>query len=120
VLRGLKDLGVRVALDDFGTGYSSLSYLQRYPISTIKIDRSFVRDIQSDSNDAAIVKAILAMAKELRLDVIAEGVEADQQMDNLKRWGCEFMQGFLVSEALPLVDLPARLKATDSRAAFCS
>jgi len=97
----LKKLGVRISLDDFGTGHSSLSYLKRFPIDTLKIDQSFVRDINSDPDTAAIVTAIIAMAHSLRLNVIAEGVEFADQAKFLKRYGCDQMQGFLIRPPVP-------------------
>jgi diguanylate cyclase (GGDEF)-like protein/PAS domain S-box-containing protein len=100
-LNELKAMGIRISIDDFGTGYSSLSYLKKFPIDTIKIDRSFVSDIHHDSNDAAIVLAIIALAHSLGLKVIAEGVELKEQADYLKHHGCEKVQGFLYSQPLP-------------------
>jgi diguanylate cyclase (GGDEF)-like protein/PAS domain S-box-containing protein len=100
-LRGLKDLGVRITIDDFGTGYSSLSYLKKFPIDTIKIDQAFVHDVSSDSNDAAIVRAAIVMAHELKLNVIAEGVETVEQVAFLRRRRCTEMQGYLFSEPMP-------------------
>ena len=97
----LKKLGVRISLDDFGTGHSSLSYLKRFPIDTLKIDQSFVRDITSDPDTAAIVTAIIAMAHSLRLKVIAEGVEFSDQAKFLKRYACDQMQGFLIKPPVP-------------------
>lgn len=97
----LKRLGVRISIDDFGTGYSSLSYLKRLPIDTLKIDRSFVRDLESSSDNAAIVGAIIAMSKSLKLRVVAEGVETRGQMTRLFEQGCQVMQGFLFAPALP-------------------
>jgi diguanylate cyclase (GGDEF)-like protein/PAS domain S-box-containing protein len=97
----LKKLGVRISLDDFGTGHSSLSYLKRFPIDTLKIDQSFVRDITSDPDTAAIVTAIIAMAHSLRLKVIAEGVEFSEQARFLKRYACDQMQGFLIKPPVP-------------------
>jgi EAL domain-containing protein (putative c-di-GMP-specific phosphodiesterase class I) len=100
-LRGLKDLGVRITIDDFGTGYSSLSYLKKFPIDTIKIDQAFVQDVSSDSNDAAIVRAAIVMAHELKLNVIAEGVETIEQVAFLRRRRCTEMQGYLFSRPMP-------------------
>jgi diguanylate cyclase (GGDEF)-like protein len=104
-LRALHDRGIRIALDDFGTGYSSLNYLRRLPVDTLKIDRSFVLDIESDAGSAALVEAIIAMARALRLRVVAEGVETAGQQDRLRRWGCDEFQGFLFSPALPVESL---------------
>ena len=106
----LKELGLQVALDDFGTGYSSLSYVRRLPLDTIKIDRSFVKDLGQDSESASIVTAIIAMAHSLGLRVVAEGVETEQQADFLRSQGCEELQGFLYSEPVPAAAIPALLK----------
>ncbi len=99
-LNTLKRAGISLSVDDFGTGYSSLSYLKRFPIDTLKIDRSFVKDIHVDQDDAAICAAILAMAQQLGLNVVAEGVETKEQLDFLRHHGCNQIQGFLCSKPL--------------------
>ena len=104
VLRQLGTLGCPIAVDDFGTGYSSLSYLKRLPIDTIKIDRGFIREIVSDADDAAIVSAIVAMARKLKLEVVAEGVETPEQLAVLRELGCDRYQGYLFSAAVPAED----------------
>ncbi|HUP50143.1 MAG TPA: EAL domain-containing protein [Thermoanaerobaculia bacterium] len=104
-LQQLKDLGIKISIDDFGTGYSSLSYLKRLPIDTLKIDRSFVKDIPADSEDAAIAILIITMAHNLKLSVVAEGVETEEQRSFLQAKHCDVMQGFLVSRPLSAEDL---------------
>jgi EAL domain-containing protein (putative c-di-GMP-specific phosphodiesterase class I) len=94
-LEALKRLGVRLMLDDFGTGYSSLSYLKRFPVDVLKIDRAFVDGLGEDSGDSAIVTAVIGMARALDIDVIAEGVETEQQVASLRELGCGKAQGFL-------------------------
>ncbi|WP_006460066.1 EAL domain-containing protein [Thiomicrospira aerophila] len=101
-MKELKTIGLAFSLDDFGTGYSSLSYLKNLPLSTLKVDKSFVRDMLIDKEDAAIVETIIALAKTLKLQVIAEGVEQIEQVDTLKKLGCDLFQGFLYSKPQPL------------------
>ncbi|MEM7027541.1 MAG: EAL domain-containing protein, partial [Pseudomonadota bacterium] len=98
VLKALKKWGIRISIDDFGTGYSSLSYLKKFPIDTLKIDQSFVRDIMVDSDDAAIVSAIIAMTQSLKLNVIAEGVETEDQLRFLASKGCNEAQGYFLGK----------------------
>ncbi|HEX3915427.1 MAG TPA: EAL domain-containing protein [Steroidobacteraceae bacterium] len=101
----LRDLGIKIAIDDFGTGYSSLSYLKNWRVDALKIDRSFVRDLVTDSSDLAIVSAIIAIARHLHIEVIAEGIEAYQQVEILRRLGCSVGQGFLFARPMPADDI---------------
>ena len=104
VLRELKTWGVWLALDDFGTGYSSLGYLRRFPFDTLKVDRSFVRDVLIDQDCAAITGAVIAMAQKLHLNVVAEGVENAEQLECLRGLGCAEVQGFYFSRPIPGAD----------------
>ena len=104
-MRELEELGLRIALDDFGTGYSSLSYLKKFPIDTIKVDKTFIRDVTTDQDDAAIVSAIIAIAKSLKMELVAEGVETQQQLNFIKEKGCSIMQGYLFSKPLAVEEM---------------
>jgi diguanylate cyclase (GGDEF)-like protein/PAS domain S-box-containing protein len=106
----LSNLGFRLVIDDFGTGYSSLSYLRRFHIDMLKLDKSFVRDISHDPNDAALCSAIILLARSLNLDVVAEGVETPEQLEFLCTHGCHLVQGYLYSHALPVADVDALLR----------
>jgi len=108
-LHALKGLGIALAIDDFGTGYSSLAYLQRFPIDQLKIDQSFVRDISKDGGDGELVSTIIAMARKLRMKVLAEGVETAEQYAYLLEQGCDAYQGYLYSRPLPVEAFEALL-----------
>jgi diguanylate cyclase (GGDEF)-like protein len=109
-LEKLKSIGVLIAIDDFGTGYSSLAYLKRFPIDTLKVDRSFIRDIPSDSGDKKITRAIIAMAHSLKLKVVAEGVETQDQLTFLRAQHCDSVQGYLLHRPLPEEEVTKVLK----------
>ncbi|MCA1788812.1 MAG: EAL domain-containing protein [Thioalkalivibrio sp.] len=117
-LRRLSEQGVRIGIDDFGTGYSSLSYLQRFPVDTLKIDRSFVAEIRAGNDESSIVNAIIHMARGLGLDIIAEGVENDSQLRYLHTQGCLQVQGFIYSRPLSASDLAAFLRSGDDLGAI--
>ena len=100
VLRQLRDLGLKISIDDFGTGYSSLSYLKQLPISEIKIDKSFVMDMDNDENDAVIVQSTIDLAHNMGLQVVAEGVETDTALNHLKNHSCDLAQGFFMAKPM--------------------
>jgi EAL domain-containing protein (putative c-di-GMP-specific phosphodiesterase class I) len=109
-MNALKEIGIRFSLDDFGTGYSSLQYLKRLPLDQLKIDQSFVRDVASDSSDKAIVRTIIAMAHSFNLNVIAEGVETEEQRQFLLNTDCTHYQGYLFGKPVPIDQFEALLK----------
>ena len=110
ILQSLHDIGVIVAIDDFGTGYSSLNYLKSLPIDTLKIDQVFIHDIENDQNSQAIVKAIITLAHNLELNVVAEGVETEVQFEFLKENKCDYLQGFYFSKPKPQNEILELLK----------
>jgi EAL domain-containing protein (putative c-di-GMP-specific phosphodiesterase class I) len=105
ILTGLRAMGIAIAIDDFGTGYSALNYLVRFPIDTLKIDRSFIHGVTTEKGRAELVKAILSIACCLGQDVVAEGVETVEQAEFLKAHGCKIAQGYLYSKPLPKADV---------------
>ncbi|KAF1003548.1 MAG: putative signaling protein [Luteibacter sp.] len=114
LLRQIKQMGVALSLDDFGTGYCSLSYLKHFPVDTLKIDRAFIRDVTSDGDSAAIVRAIIAMGRGMHKHVLAEGVESEEQAAFLRDAGCAQMQGFLFGRAVSARDFEARIAEVDT------
>jgi len=111
VLSELSRMGIGISLDDFGTGFSSLSYLKRFPVDTIKIDQTFVQDVLTDPDNAALTEAIISIAEKLQLRVVAEGVETRGQRDFLLTRGCSEMQGFLFGHPVPAEEFEALLRA---------
>src|SRR5690606_26807477 len=113
-LEAVKAMGIKVALDDFGTGFASLTHLKRFPVDRLKIDRSFVHNIETDAGDAAISRTIISLAHSLGLEVVAEGVETEAQLSFLRGHGCAYAQGFLFGRPSPvgeLADYLARARA---------
>jgi len=111
VLQRLEAMGVRLAIDDFGTGYSSLSYLKRFAVDTLKVDRSFIHDITRDQEDDAVTSAVIALAHELGIEVVAEGVENTMQQDFLTTNNCDLAQGYLFARPMPAADFIDWVKA---------
>ncbi len=105
MLEDLRRLGVNISMDDFGTGYSSLSYLKRFPLATLKIDRSFIKDLETDEDDKEITKAIIAMGQSLNLATLAEGVENEAQLEILRGYGCDYIQGNYYGKPMPVADM---------------
>jgi EAL domain-containing protein (putative c-di-GMP-specific phosphodiesterase class I) len=114
VLTRLKELGVSIAIDDFGTGYSSLTYLKHFPIDKVKIDQTFVRDIDNDPDDCAIVQAVIAMSHQLKLKVVAEGVFSQGQARFLRECHCDIAQGYLYGRPMPATEIAALFRTTAS------
>jgi EAL domain-containing protein (putative c-di-GMP-specific phosphodiesterase class I) len=112
ILREIKSYGIGLSVDDFGTGYSSLAYLKRFPIDTLKIDRMFIKDITSNHEDAAITRAVIVLAHELDLNVIAEGVETFDQLELLVKHGCDQIQGYLFSKPVTSDECAAMIKSS--------
>jgi len=111
-LEALRRAGVRLALDDFGTGYSFLRYLRRSPVDTLKIDQAFIGGITERSKDSGIVQTVIDMAKKLNLRVVAEGIETEQQAEQLRAMGCDYGQGFFFSRPMPPEHIPALLRSS--------
>jgi EAL domain-containing protein (putative c-di-GMP-specific phosphodiesterase class I) len=114
-LRTLKAMGVGISLDDFGVGYSSLSYIHRLPIDRIKIDRGFIRELETDATSAAVVKTVIDLCRNLKLACVVEGVETDAQVRIARELGCTLMQGYLFSKPMPAGETLEFLARADSR-----
>ena len=110
MLSELKELGLSISMDDFGTGFSSLSYLKRFPLDTIKIDRSFINEIHESSDDQEITRAIIAMGQSVKLKTLAEGVETDEQLEILRSYGCDYIQGFFYGKPMTANDMTSYLE----------
>jgi EAL domain-containing protein (putative c-di-GMP-specific phosphodiesterase class I) len=110
LLNELKQLGVTLAIDDFGTGYSSLEYLQKFCVDFIKVDRAFVKNLVHNSADQGIVKAVMGIAESLKMRVIAEGVETEEELALLTALGCDEIQGYFISKPVPPADIPGVIK----------
>ena len=115
----LAEQGIKLALDDFGTGFASLTHLKRFPIEILKIDRSFIRDLQIDAEDGAIVDALIGLGRALKIEVVAEGIETAAQCDFLRALGCAVGQGYLFGAAIPAIEVPGMvsIKRGGARAA---
>lgn len=109
-MQALRDLGCGLSIDDFGTGYSSLSYLGRFPITTLKIDRAFVHDVQENDNTAEIARAIIGLSKGLDLEVVAEGAEVMEHVDFLREHGCDIIQGYFYSRPVAAYEMEEMLR----------
>jgi EAL domain-containing protein (putative c-di-GMP-specific phosphodiesterase class I) len=116
VLEQIRSLGCGIAIDDFGTGYSSLSYLKMFPVTVLKIDRSFVRDLTHDSGDRAIAQSVVSLASNLNMQTVAEGVEEPEQLEILRQLGCTYIQGFIYSRPVLAEQIPAVIRSLSEKA----
>ena len=115
LLDGFRQMGMRIALDDFGTGYSSLSYLKNFPIDRLKIDRAFVKDLSENEQDQAIARTVIALGLNMGMEVLAEGVETEDQARFLLEEGCQIFQGYLYGKPMPAAELAARIERGEYR-----